>query len=102
MPHAVIALPFIVRGLPLWLFVRVAFLLVVLFNGEDAASLMEWQPGTALGLLLLTVILGVVDVRRRRERVLLGNLGVSDLQLASFFALSAVMGELLLAVILAT
>lgn len=46
-----------------------------------------------LGIVLLTVAVGVLDTHRRRERVLLANLGVRLFAIGALFAIPALIGE---------
>jgi hypothetical protein len=50
----------------------------------------------------VTAFACAAETTRRRELVLIGNLGVSYLQLAAFFALPAIGGEALLRIAVAT
>jgi lipopolysaccharide export LptBFGC system permease protein LptF len=54
------------------------------------------RPGP-VAIVVICAVVGIVDLRRRRETMLWENLGVSTLQLASLFMLVAAIGELLLA-----
>jgi hypothetical protein len=54
--------------------------------------------GGILGAILLTLVLGRVDAWRRREGVLLANLGVGEGRLAVMLAAPAVAGEAVIAV----
>jgi hypothetical protein len=51
-------------------------------------------------LLAVCALLGFLDTRMRKERALLANLGVSDIEIALMFAAPAFIGELMLAVAL--
>jgi hypothetical protein len=86
----------------LWAVSRVVngILLVVMHGSEPATStgrvvqplaplLIHWQPGA----ILLACILGVVEHYRLRERVLLGNLGISTAQFLTIVLLSSVAFE---------
>ncbi len=51
---------------------------------------------TIAALILVTFVLGLADIHRRHERVLLGNLGVTHTMLGVFLAGPALAGELTL------
>lgn len=63
----------------------------------DADALKLSKP-SLVAIVLLILALGWIETRRRRESVLLGNLGVSPLVLSIFFAAPAILGELALRV----
>ena len=101
MPDASIVRPYLARGFWLWLAVRLAVIVVPLVAGDFAVSdLLRWSPGGAVGMVVTCALLGFIDVRRRGERALLANLGISDRELIAMFIAPAAVGELLLAIIL--
>jgi hypothetical protein len=53
--------------------------------------------GAVAGVLALCALLGVLDVLRRRERMLLANLGVSLPQLVMLLLVPAALGEIAIA-----
>lgn len=92
-PTPMIVRAYIGRGARLWLLTRLAVGIVFLFAGLNP---LDVSARNAFGLVLLSVFVCSVETTQRRELVLLGNLGVSYVQLGAFFALPAVAGELLL------
>jgi len=56
---------------------------------------------SSFGLVVVSTFACAAETTRRRELVLLGNLGVSYTQLAAFFALPAIAGESLLRIAVA-
>ena len=90
---APIAWAYLVRGLWLWIGARLLAALVFVFARIGAVPT---DTVTGVYMVALAMALGVVDVRRRRERALLGDLGVPIAVLLSWFAVPAICGELLL------
>jgi hypothetical protein len=86
------------RGARLWLLTRLAVGIVFLFG---QANPLDVSTRNSFGLVLVSTFACAVDTTRRRELVLLGNLGVSHAQLAAFFALPAIAGESLLRILMA-
>lgn len=60
-------------------------------------STIDASGAIALLTVSIATVLGLLDIRIKKERALLGNLGISQPLLASLFAMSAVAGELVLA-----
>ena len=102
-----LARAFAARGVRLWVLVRllvgVAVVLTAASGGRaaavDLASAFLLAPPAALLVVPLTAALGLLDVARRGERALLGNLGVSRRRAAAWLAAPAVLGELLVALL---
>ena len=84
--------------LVLWALVHAfAFAVLVMSGVESAAVAARPNP---LWVTAVCVVLLLADARRRGERALWGNLGVSTTQLAALGAVVCVVGETLLAVAL--
>lgn len=85
------------RGFRVWLLVRAFF---------AVALLMTLSPPTAnggvvaLGVVSLSAAVGLLEVQRTKERVLMANLGVGMLALLGILALVPLVGEVALAVLL--
>jgi hypothetical protein len=100
LPEPLLARALIRRGLMMWVVVRIAF-----FMAGVAAARLLGPPTvhlafrTVAGLLALCALLGVLDVLRRRERMLLANLGVSLPQLVMLLLIPAALGELAIALV---
>lgn len=96
LPHPGLALRLLVRGVFLWIGLRLAYELLRLYAGlprrTDAAS--------AVLVIALCSAAGFLDVTRRREHVLLGNLAVDRVALLATFAAAAMACEVALAVYL--
>src|SRR5262245_50444633 len=86
------------RAARLWLLTRLAVGIVFLFGQGDP---LDVSTRNSFGLVLVSTFACVAETTRRRELVLLGNLGVSYAQLAVFFALPAIAGEALLRILMA-
>lgn len=74
------------------LLVVVAGILEV-FAGRGAAAGLE----SPAGIVLLAIVLGAVDIRRRGESIFWANLGYSPVITPCLFGMVALMGELILA-----
>ena len=85
------------RGARLWLLTRLAVGIVALFGQLNP---LDVSTRSSFGFVVLTTLACAAETTRRRELVLLGNLGVSHAQLAAFFALPAIAGESLLRIAL--
>lgn len=81
----------------MWLLVRALF---------AVALLMTLSPPTAnggivaLGVVTLSAVVGLLEVQRVKERVLMANLGVGMLALMAMLALVPLVGEVMLAVLM--
>jgi hypothetical protein len=78
------------RGMRLWGVARALCSAVVALAGANPLHL--GFPSSAL-IVGACVALGLADIRRRHERVLLANLAVPGVARAAFFAVLAFMGE---------
>jgi hypothetical protein len=63
------------------------------------ANPLKLSGDTLLVVFLLTIAVGFIEVSRRREWALLGNLGVSPVVLGCIFAAPAMVGEAILRVL---
>lgn len=84
---------YLFRGALLWIVARMTLTGALVLAGSDALKL---STAALVEVILLIVALGWLETRRRRERVLLANLGVSPLLLSLFFAGPALFGEFVL------
>ena len=102
-PNRLIVRAYLARGAWLWVLARALLLAVLVFAPSfaprdptlpsPAEMLFRPSPVAMLWTVMLSVMLGWADVGRRRERALLGNLGVRPLHLTAFFAVTAAAGE---------
>lgn len=89
-----IARTYLLRGTILWFLARTVSSTVMLLAHANASAS---STRTSVVIIFVATILGLAQTARLREGVLLGNLGVSRPELAAFFALPALAGELLIA-----
>lgn len=78
----------LLRAVVLWILVRLLVGAVGAFAADSGQS-----PDSPLGVVLLCCALGLVDIRRRHERALWANLGISLVAVATIFASIATIGE---------
>lgn len=91
LPRSLIVRAYLARSLLLWLGIRV----ILALAGALAASDLVRLSAAAIPLVVcLTVVVAFVDTRRRHERVLLGNLGIGPVVLASLFAVPPLVAEI--------
>lgn len=93
LPNLLITRAYVVRGL--WLWVGVRALVAAVFAMAELGPL-PLSFGSAIQVVLLCVIVGFVDIRRRHERALLGNLGLGNAVMALLFVVPAIFGEIIL------
>lgn len=95
-PNRLIARSYALRGAYLWACCRILLSVLFLFSGTNPLDL---HPAAVVGIILLSVFAGFVEIHRRSERALLGNLAIAPQTLGILFAVPAVAGELLLQVV---
>jgi hypothetical protein len=83
------------RAFVLWAVLRV----IVEIASAFAAQAGETPPDSPIGIVLLCVVVAYIDVRRRQERALWANLGISLPIVAGIFGAIAVTGEVVLALL---
>ncbi|HKP16733.1 MAG TPA: hypothetical protein VJT85_11720 [Gemmatimonadaceae bacterium] len=91
------------RSFVLWALVHaLTFVALAMMQGADSVGEAAMNPArpNPLWVTAVSTMLLMVDVRRRGERAMWGNLGVSTTQLATLAAMVCVAGEALLAVVL--
>ena len=91
------------RQIGLWLLVRsmkYLFWILVAAGAGITAEVRFAQPDAAI--VLVAVALGAVEIAIRRERILLGNLGISWAQLAAIIGLPTVALEAVLLIVART
>ena len=104
LPDRAFLIPLLLRGVLLWLLFRTCFaFLAWLIEGAQQpigvaarAVISPMPPGAALWLLLILTALGMLELRRRNEHLLLANFGVRTWVLALLCAAPAIAGELLI------
>lgn len=90
---ALIARTYLLRGAVLWLLARLLISMVILLAKADPFAL---SPRASAIIILVSTTLACAQTLRLHELVLLGNLGVPRAQLALYFAVPALAGELIL------
>lgn len=90
LPNSLIVTRFTARGAQLWVGARLLTGAVIALAGGDPLFL---SVLSALLLVAVCIALGLADMHRRHERALLENLGVSRVARVAFFALPALVGE---------
>jgi hypothetical protein len=78
----------LLRAVVLWILVRLLVVAVGALMEGGGPSL-----NSPLGVILICCALGLVDIRRRHERVLWANLGISLVAAGTVFASIATIGE---------
>lgn len=78
----------LLRAVVLWVSVRLLASVAGAIAAEDGQSL-----DSPLGIILICCALGLVDIRRRHERALWANLGISLVAIGVVFASVATIAE---------
>ncbi len=89
-PNDRIIARFAIRGVLLWLGVRLLASAVFKLAGVNPLHVGLWSTSM---LIVACVAVGMVDLRRRHERILIANLGVSEGACVAFFAVPAIVAE---------
>lgn len=84
---------YLMRGAVLWLLARILISVVLTAANSNPFAL---SVRSSVIIILIATALSCVQTARLRESVLLGNLGVSRPELAAYFAVPALVGELLI------
>ena len=91
LPNRLVATLMLRRGTRLWILARVAISGLILLAGDDPFRL---PFSTTVGVLLICLTLGYIEIHLNHERDLLGNLGIKRRSLAVFLLGPALVGEL--------
>jgi hypothetical protein len=94
---AFLAIPFVPRAVTLWVCARLLAVVALAFATQPP---LPRNASTAVYMTLVAVALGFVDVHRRHEQALLGNLGIGKPTFALWCAIPAILGELALILLL--
>jgi hypothetical protein len=81
------------RGARLWLGVRAAVSLVLLFAG---AAPLRLPFAATIALIAITLTVAFIDARRQHELVFVENLGIHPALLGLFLGTPAIIGEALI------
>lgn len=71
------------RQLVLWMAVRAIQVPVLLLAGPPGVSVFDRLSVPQPAVVLVAAALGVIELRRRHEVILMGNLGISKTQVAA-------------------
>jgi hypothetical protein len=78
----------LLRAIVLWILVRLLVGVAAAIVAEDGQSL-----NSPLGIIMICGAIGLVDIRRRHERALWANLGISLVAIGIVFASIATIAE---------
>ena len=93
LPNRTLVATYVTRHFRLWALLRVGLSGLFLLAGTDPLRVSPLTLGAVVGF---AAAVSVVELRRRRERDLLGNLGVGAVALAALVIVPPLTGELLL------
>lgn len=97
-PDRIFTIPILVRGVLLWASTRAVLALVPrLMTGFEEPFSLEVTNGAAAWIIGVVAALGLVEMRRRNEHLLLANLGIREATLGVIAALPALLGEVVIA-----
>lgn len=91
LPNRLVATLMLRRGARLWMIARVAISGLIFLSGDDPFRL---PISTTVGVLLICVTFGYVELHLNHERDLFGNLGIRRRSVAGLFLGPALLGEL--------
>ena len=98
LPDRVFTQPLLGRGAWIWATLRLGIALGAwLMSGLSEPFSLAVTGGAAAWIAMVATVLGVVELRRRNEHLLLANLGFGPRALAALAAVPAVLGEIALA-----
>ena len=95
-PDSFILKHYFARGMWLWTATRLVASAVVLLAG---VSPLHMGASASTYIVAACFALGVADMHRQQDRILLSNLAVPHLARFAFFAIPAIVGELVIAAI---
>jgi len=102
-PPRTILGPLLMRGA--WLSVlshlSVIAVVTVANGGRIPPEMLRWSLAGSIGTLAICAALAFIDIRRRGERALLGNLGLGDHELVANYVAGAALVELAFAILTA-
>ena len=91
--NTLVTTTYLLRGALLWAVARATISLFLVLGGGSAVALPFVM---IIPVVAAVVFLGWIDIGRRHERILLGNLGIRPLFISALLAAPAVVGEALL------
>jgi hypothetical protein len=93
LPNSLLLRTYVGRHLRSWALLRVGLSGLFVFSGTDPLRLSPW---TVCAVVALSAFVNVVEVQVRRERDLLGNLGVDPVAFSALLIAPPLVGELVL------
>ncbi len=99
LPNLLLTTLLLRRGTRLWVIARVAISGLIVLSGDDPFRL---PFSTSVGVLLICVTLGYVELHLNHERDLFGNLGIKRRSVAGFLLGPALLGELCVRIVAST
>lgn len=96
LPPRSLVTAYLSRGLQSWCAVRLVLAAVLLMNNRPPIHV---DDAAVVGIPVLSVIVGYIDVTRRGERVLLANLGISSAAVLVPLMVPGIIGEIVLAMV---
>lgn len=84
------------RQFALWLAVRLIQVPVLLLASPPGESIWARISVPQPAVALVAAALGVIELRRRHEMILAGNLGVSKMELTAIFLVPGVIAEMVI------
>jgi hypothetical protein len=97
LPDRIFTLALLRRALYLWVGVRL--LTALAGSGIGRSGLLPLSPGATALVILIVGFLGILEMRRRNEHLLLANFGVSQALLTVLCVLPPVVAEVLVGLI---
>ena len=93
-------MPILWRSLTIWAAARAALALLgwLMSDGADPITLAVTR-GASAWIVLVVGALGLLEIRRRNEHLLLANLAIPQATLAALAAAPALIGELVIALL---
>src|ERR1035437_5268549 len=87
------------RQIVLWLLVRIIRVPVLLLAAPPGDSSLRRLSGPQPAVVLVAAALGVIELCRRHELILMGNLGISRTQVAAILIVPSLIIETLIALL---
>jgi hypothetical protein len=87
------------RQLVLWLAVRAVQIPVLLLAAPPGDSIFRRLSAPQPAVVLVAAALGVIELRRRHELILMGNLGITRTQVAAILIVPSLIIETLIALL---
>jgi hypothetical protein len=87
------------RQIFLWLIVRAIQVPVLLLAGPPGDSIWARLSVPQPAVVLVAAALGVIELRRRHEQILMGNLGITRMQVAAILIVPSLIIETVVALL---